>query len=161
MVGDEPALLAERAREGDRAALAQPVVEMLAESLDVTRTSLLVADYSGSVLRVVAAAAEDPLDLGERRLLVEPVEGLGGDDGLTFDGGSSEVLDTGNSLTAGGIGSVVYDSVESVEPFNASARIVDKALRRFAAPCSRSPCCSTGSASPGCWVRSGSPRVSS
>jgi len=51
--------LAARAREGDRAALAQPVVEMLAESLDVTKTSLLVADYSRSVLRVVAAFGND------------------------------------------------------------------------------------------------------
>jgi DNA-binding response OmpR family regulator len=69
--------LAARAREGDRAALAQPVVELLAESLDVTRTSLLVADYSRSVLRVVASFGND-LDPHEMdpAMIGESVAGL-------------------------------------------------------------------------------------
>ena len=44
---------------------------------------------------------------------------------LYFDGGTSEVLDTGTSITASAIGSVLYQDIEVVEPFNAAARIID------------------------------------
>ena len=44
---------------------------------------------------------------------------------LYFDGGTSEVLDTGTSITASAIGSVLYQDIEVVEPFSAAARIID------------------------------------
>ncbi|MCP3970134.1 MAG: hypothetical protein GY717_07425, partial [Rhodobacteraceae bacterium] len=98
--------------------------------------------YQGNLVSLlgVGLAQEPPADSpfenfrgtdGQDNVDIDPlpvvryVEGLDGDDGLTFDGGTSEVVDTGSSLTALGIGSVVYDSAETVEPFNASARIVD------------------------------------
>jgi hypothetical protein len=44
---------------------------------------------------------------------------------LFFDAGTSQVVDSGTSLTAAGIGSVWYENVEAVEPFNAAPRIID------------------------------------
>ena len=46
-------------------------------------------------------------------------------DTLYFDGGGSVVLDTGTSLTASALGSVLYQEIEVVEPFSAAARIID------------------------------------
>ena len=46
-------------------------------------------------------------------------------DELYFNGGSSEVIDTGTSLTALGIGSILYANMENVEPYNARPRIID------------------------------------
>lgn len=46
---------------------------------------------------------------------------------LNFEGGGSVVLDTGISLTASGIGSIVYSEIETVEVYNGAARIVDNA----------------------------------
>ena len=56
---------------------------------------------------------------------IRSVDGNAGRDLLDFDGGGSEVTDTGRSLTAAGIGSVVYDGVEWVETSDAQSRILD------------------------------------
>ncbi len=56
---------------------------------------------------------------------VRSVDGNGGWEAFYYDGGGSEVIDSGRSLTARGIGSIVYDNIELVEVFNAAARIVD------------------------------------
>jgi autotransporter-associated beta strand protein len=56
---------------------------------------------------------------------VRAVDGNDGWEPLYFDGGDSEVTDTGRSLTAAGIGSIVYANIELVETFNTSPRIID------------------------------------
>ena len=48
-------------------------------------------------------------------------------DQVNFEAAGSEVLDNGTSLTAGGIGTVLYSEIESIRLWNAAPRIVDNA----------------------------------
>mgnify|MGYP000635707094 CR=1 FL=1 len=61
-------------------------------------------------------------DFIDQRLLVDANDGR---DILDFDGGGSEVIDTSRSLTAAGVGTVVYDNVEFVETSTSGVRILD------------------------------------
>ena len=56
------------------------------------------------------------------------VDGNDGWESITFDGGGSEVIDTGRSLTATGIGSIGHNNIEWIEVITADGRVDRKHL---------------------------------
>ena len=98
--------------------------------------------YQGNLVSLLgmgpaqAPPADSPFDnilgsAGDDTLLVDPtdniryVDGGGGSDTpLSFDAGNSVTIDTGRSITALGIGSVVYNNIP-LDPFHTGPRIID------------------------------------
>ncbi len=86
---------------------------------------------------IVGSQFDDLIEIDPLPSVIREVDGNDGWEPLAFDGGGSEVIDTGRlipdsapasyrgSLTATGIGSIKYNNIEWVEPFNAPPRMID------------------------------------